>query len=185
MELKIKNMVCPRCIMAVTETLDKLGLTPDSVSLGKVHVKEVLDKEKLSELDNALRAIGFELIHDEQTELVDRIKQAIIDTVRAEKPSTLPVSVILKRMLGIEFSVLSRTFAAVEGRTIEKYYLLQRVERVKELIDYNELSIKEIAYQSGFSSIAHLSRQFKQLTGLTPTEYKGSVEEEREGVDKV
>lgn len=185
MELKIKNMVCPRCIMSVTETFDKLGYTPDSVSLGKVHIKENLDKEQIAALETALSEKGFELIHDAQTEMVDRIKQAIIDTVRAEKPSTLPISVILKRILGVEFSVLSRTFAAAEGRTIEKYYLLQRVERVKELIDYDELSIKEIAWQSGFSSIAHLSRQFKQLTGLTPTEYKSSLDAEREGVDKV
>lgn len=185
MNLRIKNMVCPRCIMAVTDTLSRLDLTPDRVELGEAHIRENLSPKQIQRVSKALQAIGFELIENANERLVQQTKQLIVEAIRQEKLAQLPLSTILKKQLNRDFSTLSRTFAAAEGRTIEKYFLTQRIEYVKELIEYNELSIKEIAYQTGFSSVAHLSRQFKQFTGLTPTEYKNRGEYNRIGIDKV
>lgn len=186
MTLTIKNMVCPRCIMAVTSTLANLGLTPDRVALGEAHIREELDKEGLARLEAALQTIGFELIHDRTAHTIVRIKQAIIEAVRNESSSasnSLPT--LLSSKLHTEYTNLSRTFAAAEGRTIEKYFLLQRLEYVKELLEYGELTVKEIAYRTGFANVAHLSRQFKQLTGLTPTEYRDRRDFRRDGLDKI
>lgn len=171
--------------MAVTDTLSRLDLTPDRVELGEAHIREDLSSEQLKQVSEALHAIGFELIENANDRLVQQTKQIIVEAVRQEKPTQLSLSALLKARLNMDFSTLSRTFAAAEGRTIEKYFLTLRIEYVKELIEYGELSIKEIAYQTGFSSVAHLSRQFKQFTGLTPTEYKNRGEYDRRGIDGV
>lgn len=171
--------------MAVTDTLSRLDLTPDRVELGEAHIRENLSPKQIQRVSKALQAIGFELIENANERLVQQTKQLIVEAIRQEKLAQLPLSTILKKQLNRDFSTLSRTFAAAEGRAIEKYFLTQRIEYVKKLIEYNELSIKEIAYQTGFSSVAHLSRQFKQFTGLTPTEYKNRGEYNRIGIDKV
>ncbi len=171
--------------MAVTNTLAQFHLSPQSVGLGEAVVSETLTDEKRTELKEALQKIGFELVEDEQEQLVLQIKQLVLQLVRSDKVATLSYSAWLAEQLHCDFSTLSRTFAVHEGRTIEKYYLLQRLEYVKELIEYGELSIKEIAWRTGFSSVAHLSRQFKQLTGLTPTAYKSSDSSHRKALDKI
>lgn len=155
------------------------------MELGEAHIREDLSPDQLKQVSEALHAIGFELIENANDRLVQQTKQVIVEAVRQEKPSQLSLSALLKARLNMDFTTLSRTFAAIEGRTIEKYFLTQRIEYVKELIEYGELSIKEIAYQTGFSSVAHLSRQFKQFTGLTPTEYKNRGELGRKGIDAV
>lgn len=159
--------------MAVTETLAQLHLTPNSVALGEAHVAENLTDQQMSQVAEALQRIGFELVTDRQAQLVADIKQTIIELVRGgDSAMATSYSAVLAQRLGHDYSTLSRIFAAAEGRTIEKFFLLQRIEYVKELIQYGELSIKEIAWRTGFSSVAHLSRQFKQLTGMTPTAYR-------------
>lgn len=183
MILHIKNMVCPRCIMAVTSTLSQLGLTPDSVSLGEAHIAETPDQAQLEQIRQALIAIGFDLVENKSDLLIQRIKQSVLDYVRHDKCTSQPLSEWLATTLHADYPTLSRAFAAAEGRTIEKYHLLQRMEYVKELITYGDLSIKEIAWRTGFSSVAHLSRQFKQLTGMTPTAYKACVHHERQPLD--
>lgn len=185
MTLSIKNMVCARCIMAVTDTLSQLGLTPQSVALGEAKIAESLNAEQLKNVREALQHIGFELVENREAQLIENIKQIIINKAHGDGAQSKALSALLTDKLHTDFTTLSRVFAAAEGRTIEKYYLLQRMERVKELIEYNELSIKEIAYQTGFSSVAHLSRQFKQLTGLTPTEYKQRGASSRQPIDQL
>ncbi len=171
--------------MAVTNTLAQLHLSPQSVALGEAIVSETLTDAQWKELREKLYQIGFELVEDEQEQLVQQVKQLILQFVRSDHSSDQPYSTWLANQLHTDFSTLSRAFAAQEGRTIEKFYLLQRLEYVKELIEYGELSIKEIAWRTGFSSVAHLSRQFKQLTGLTPTAYKNSDAQHRKALDKI
>lgn len=160
--------------MAVTETLAQLRLTPDSVALGEAHVAENLSPQQMKQVAKSLQRMGFELVADRQAQLIADVKQTIIELVRGgDNAMTTSYSAVLAQRLGVDYTTLSRHFAAVEGRTIEKFFLLQRIEYVKELIQYGELSVKEIAWRTGFSSVAHLSRQFKQLTGMTPTAYRG------------
>lgn len=172
--------------MAVTETLAQLHLTPKSVALGEAQVDEALSPEQTSQVAEALRQKGFELVMDKKTQIVEDIKQAIITIARAEaREDSESYSTLLAEKLKTDYATLSRLFVAAEGRTIEKSYLLQRIEYVKELIEYGDLSIKEIAWRTGFSSVGHLSRQFKQLTGLTPTAYRDLGVSDRKGLDKV
>lgn len=183
--LKIKNMVCARCIMAVTQTLVKLAIEPQSVSLGSVVIAEELSTQQMQHLRAELHNIGFEVIDDPTEKLVMEIKQTIIAYVRADKPAALSITQLLAEQFRTDYATLSRTFASAEGRSIEKFYLQQRIEYVKELIQYGELNIKEIAWRTNFSSVAHLSRQFKQYTGLTPTAFKNCKVPNRTALDKV
>lgn len=172
--------------MAVTETLAQLRLTPKSVALGEAQVDEVLTSDQLRQVAEALHNIGFELVVDKKAQLLEDIKQTVITIARTEEGAlSASYSTLLAEKLKVDYATLSRLFVAAEGRTIEKFYLLQRIEYVKELIEYGELSIKEIAWRTGFSSVAHLSRQFKQLTGLTPTAYRDLGVSSRKALDKV
>lgn len=185
MELLIKNMVCARCIMTVTEMLVKEGLEPKSVSLGHVSIKEDLNKEQLSHLNKTLKNVGFELVENESERLITEVKRIILAHIRSPKVADRSLSALLSDQLSTDFATISRTFAMGEGRSLEKYYLQQRIEYVKELIQYGEMSMKEIAWKTNYSSVAHLSRQFKQYTGLTPTEYKNCKDCDRKPIDMV
>lgn len=172
MILTVKNMVCPRCIMAVEELLQSKNISVKSISLGKVETEGEIDAETMAELDRLLRELGFEIVRDHNDAVVEQIKAKVIEMARAGGEEKL--STELASALGMDYSQVSRIFTAHEGRSIEKFYIAHKIERVKELLEYNELSVKEIAYRLGYSSVAHLSRQFKQTTGVTPTEYKQS-----------
>ena len=172
MILTVKNMVCPRCIMAVEEVLQLKNIAVKSISLGKVEIEGEIDAETMAELDRLLRELGFEIVRDHNDAVVEQIKAKVIEMARAGGEEKL--STELASALGMDYSQVSRIFTAHEGRSIEKFYIAHKIERVKELLEYNELSVKEIAYRLGYSSVAHLSRQFKQTTGVTPTEYKQS-----------
>ncbi len=187
MKLYIKNMVCNRCIAAVKQELDKAGLHYTSVELGEAEIVETLAKEKMEALNNALHHIGFELIDNRKSLLIEKIKAAIIQLVRVAEEAELQdnLSQYLAKEMHHEYSYLSNLFSQIEGTTIEKYYILQKIERVKELLTYDELSIKEIALQMGYSSVAHLSAQFKKVTGLTPSFYKTIKENKRKNIDEV
>ncbi|MGN0213387.1 MAG: helix-turn-helix domain-containing protein [Muribaculaceae bacterium] len=168
-------MVCPRCLMVVREVLQSMNIAVQSVSLGRVETEGDVDGEVLAELNNRLREVGFEIVSGRDAAVVEQIKAKVIELARNGGNDNL--STELAASLGADYSHLSRLFTAHEGRTIEKFYIAHKIERVKELLGYNELSLKEIAYQLGYSSTAHLSRQFKQVTGVTPTEYRsGSAE---------
>ena len=186
MELSIKNMVCDRCILIVRQELEQLDLQVKNISLGNVDLVATPDTEQLQTLDVSLRALGFELIDKQKDKLVEQIKTKVIERVHYSPLHTLQESVIqlVAKDLNKDYAYLSRLFSEVEGITIEKYVIQQKVEKVKELLEYGELNLNEIAYKMGYSSSAHLSTQFKSLTGLSPSRYK-TTEAERKPLDHV
>lgn len=175
--IPIKGMVCRHCMEAVVATLEKAGIEVGEVSLGGAELPDdaVNDPAVLARIDKALEEAGFQRITGAEAALVERTKLAIIEHVRG-KGCQLNLSACLQNKLHTDYSLISKTFSSREGRTIEKYAIAQRVEFVKELLSYRQLNISEIADRAGYSSVAHLSRQFKSVTGLTPTEFtKGSL----------
>lgn len=186
MKLYIKNMVCQRCKVAVQSELEKLGLNPISVELGEVELATPLSTEQKSTINQHLQQLGFELIDDKKQRTIHKIKTLIIELVhqRSNDLST-NLSDYLARQLLMDYHTLSHLFSEVENTTIEKYYILQKIEKVKELLVYDELSLSEIALQLHYSSVSHLSRQFKQVTGFTPTHFKNLKNKKRNNLDEV
>ena len=185
--LHIKNMVCNRCIKAVQEELAGLGYTVRNIELGEVVLKETLAAEDLENIALGLSENGFELIDDRKSMIINRIKTLIIEYIHhdREKPEHMNLSEFLARELAHDYSYLSNLFSSVEGITIEKYVIHQKVEKVKELLVYDELSLNEISFQLGYSSVQHLSNQFKKTTGLTPSHFKKIKNKKRSPLDKV
>lgn len=178
-------MVCNRCIQAVKKEIEDLGFSIISIELGEVALRTELNKSDTERIGKALAENGFELIIDHRSWLINRIKTLIIEYIHydREKPRHLNFSDFLSSELNHDYSYMSHLFSSVEGKTIEKYLILQRIEKVKELLVYNEQTLNEIAYMLGYSSVAHLSRQFKSVTGLTPSHYKKVREERRRPLD--
>lgn len=185
--LHIKNMVCNRCIKVVNDELTQLGITIEAIELGQVTISEALDEKLMEEMKEVLTKNGFELIDDKKSQLIDQIKTLIIERIHhgLEMPDSVNCSDIITVRMGYDYSYLSRLFSSVEGLTIEKYIIHQKIEKAKELLAYNELSIKEIAFQLGYSSVQHLSNQFKKVTGLTPSHFKKLKENRRKPLDEV
>lgn len=167
-------MVCRHCAQTVRHVLaDRLGLDVRAVELGMAEVDAMPTPELMCRIEQALQAEGFDLIQSREAEIVEAVKHILIDLVRSdagERPGNLPELIALK--CNLSYPSVSRLFSSVEGRTVESYYMALRIERVKELIKYRRMSLSEIAHVTGFSSVAHLSRQFKQLTGMTPSEFR-------------
>lgn len=185
--LHIKNIVCNRCIKVVNDEFKKLGLAIDTIDLGKVELNTAPNEAQLSEIREVLIQNGFELIDDKKSKTIDRIKTLIIELIHygKEKSASLNYSDFLANELGHDYSYLSNLFSSVEGITIEKYTIHQKIEKAKELLVYNELSLNEISYQLGYSSVQHLSQQFKKITGLTPSHFKKLKDHRRKPLDKV
>ena len=185
--LHIKNMVCNRCIKVVKEELSSLKYTVASIELGEVHLKDDLSDDDLGRIRQVLTDNGFELIDDQKSQIINRIKTLIIEYIHydREKPEHENLSDFLGKELGHDYSYLSNLFSSVEGITIEKYLIHQRIEKVKELLVYDELTLNEISYQLGYSSVQHLSNQFKKVTGLTPSHFKAIKISKRNPLDKV
>ena len=184
MRLYIKNMVCSRCRMAVQAELEKAGLHPLTVELGEVEIGSQPSREQLQRLDGSLRKLGFELIDDKKSRIIEKIKNSIVTLVHhSEDHVGVNLSDYIAGQLHYEYNYLSNLFSEVEGTTIEKYYISQKIEKVKELLVYDELSLSEIADQLGYSSVAYLSSQFKKVTGLTPTYYKSLKEHKRKNIE--
>ena len=179
-------MVCGRCLKAVGEILDDQGFSVISLDLGKAYVEseKEIDRNLLSK---ALVKEGFELIDDDQSKLINLIKTMVIQHVHHESSEIeqMNISTFLEKDLGKSYSYLSSLFSKVEGRTIEKYVILQRIERVKELLVYGELTISEIAYKLGYSSSQYLSNQFKAETGLTPSQFRKLMDKPRKAFDEL
>ena len=182
----IRNMVCSRCIMVVQNELNRLGIAATSVKLGEVELADPLtagDKDLLAE---SLVRLGFELIDDKKSRIIEKIKTVIIGLVHHQKgDGKMNLSVLLSKELHHDYPYLSNLFSDVEGTTIEKYFIAQKIEKVKELLVYDELSLSEIAFRLNYSSVAHLSSQFKKITGLTPSHFKQIREDKRKPLDKV
>ncbi|MDQ6844830.1 MAG: AraC family transcriptional regulator [Bacteroidota bacterium] len=186
MQLYIKNMVCNRCIAAVKQLLDELKLKYSTIQLGEVTLTKEPSDNQIKILRNRLDQLGFELLDDAKMQMIEKIKTIIIEYVHyGEGDERLNFSDLLISKVHKDYSYLSKLFSDTEGITIEKYLIHQKVEKVKELIVYDELSLSEIAYQLGYSSIAHLSAQFKKVTGLTPTHFKKIPGNKRNTLDKV
>lgn len=183
-------MVCNRCKMAVQQELEKLGLHPIKVSLGEITISEdTLPEDVQNRLDSALINLGFERIDDRKARLIEGIKNMVIERIHHSKriDRKFNWSVILSEAMHYEYNYLSNLFSAVEGITLEQYIIRQKIERAKELLFYDELNLSEIADRLGYSSVAHLSGQFKKITGLTPSELKKSrtIDQQRKPIDNL
>lgn len=166
-------MVCIRCQMVVKAELEKLGLPYVDVKIGEANTIEEVSKEQLQKLDVALRKSGLELMDDKRSILVEKIKSAIIELVHyTDEQIKVNLSDYLSEQLHYDYTYLANLFSEVKGITVEKFFLTHKIEKVKELIVYDELNLSEIAYKLHYSSVAHLSNQFKKITGLTPTHFK-------------
>ena len=187
MQIFIKNMVCDRCKMVVKAELTKLGLHPVSVELGEVELKEEeLSPSQLTNIRHRFGEIGFELLENKERQIVEQIKTAVIELIhRDNDDSPIKHSEYLAQRIGKDYPSLSKLFSEAEVTTIEQYIILQKIEKVKELLAYGELTLSEIAWQMGYSSVAALSTQFKKVVGITPTSYKANAGQGRKTLDKV
>lgn len=184
--LFVKNMVCNRCIMVVQDELEKLDLDFANIRLGEVTLTKELNPDERNAVEAALIPLGFEVIDDKKSRIIEKIKNIIIDLVHhQDNDSKSNLSDLLSEKLNHDYNYLSNLFSEVEGTTIEKYFIAQKVEKVKELLVYDELSLSEIALRLNYSSVAYLSNQFKKVTGLTPSHFKQIREEKRKPLDKV
>jgi len=166
-------MVCLRCKMVVKSELDKLGLQYGVVDLGEVDIRSNITLEQITEFKTSLLKSGLELIDDKRAILIEKIKSLIIEMVHYDdEMPTMTNSAYISKKLGYDYTYLSNIFSEVTGVTIEHHIIVHKIERAKELLLYNELNLIEISYKLNYSSVAHLSKQFKKITGLTPTFFK-------------
>lgn len=185
--LHIKNMVCPRCIETVQNVLHDKGFNVQSIKLGQVEIDYEPASEQADDLSAALQKKGFELLTDRKSKIIGQIKTEIIRLVHHSDDEILRVNLSdhLVGLIGTDYSFISHLFSAEEGTTIEKFVILQKIEKAKELLSYGELTISEIALKMGYSSAAYLSLQFKKITGITPGQYKNLQNKERKSLDAI
>ncbi len=170
----------------VQQTVEKLGLTIKAIKLGEVEVEQEPSPKERDALNEALLALGFYLIDDKKSQLIARVKTSIVELVHhRDNALKMNVSDFLSQELGHDYNYVSNLFSEVEGKTIEKYLIAQKVEKIKELLVYDELTLSEIAHQLNYSSVAYLSNQFKKVTGLTPSHFKKIRENKRKPLDEV
>jgi AraC-like DNA-binding protein len=185
MNINIKNMVCNRCIMVVGQLFKNAGVADAKVQMGKVSFESEITGEKLSEITQNLNAVGFEIINSHTVQLVEQIKAFAINYVYKNGDKKQNFSTLLSSELNLDYNYLSSIFSGVENITIEHYIINLKVERVKELLVYDEKSLSEIAWELGYSSAAHLSGQFKKVTGFTPSYFKNLGEQKRKSINDI
>lgn len=186
MKLYIKNMVCNRCIMVVRTELKKFGLHPVSVELGEVEIADEINEEEKEALNEVMYQLGFQLINDKKSRWIEQIKNVVVELVHHQEAQIKTnLSTYISEKINYDYSYLSNLFSEVQGVTIEQYYIAQKIEKVKELLVYDELSLGEIADELHYSSVSHLSKQFKKVTGLTPTHFRQVKEKKRKPLDEV
>ena len=179
-------MVCDRCIMTVESILKDQKIPFSNVRLGEVELDRKLRKEELDTIDANLRKVGFELTDTRLNKIIEAIKTHVLKYIQlGMEGQNQKLSSFITKDLSYDYSYLSDLFSSVEGKTIEQYFILQRIEKVKELLVYDQLSLTEISYETGFSSVHHLSSQFKKVTGLTPSHFKKIGTEKRKSIDKL
>lgn len=185
-EIHIKNMVCPRCIRAVEGILKEQEILYSQVKLGEVSLNNSITSIQKGKLSEALSLQGFELLETEKSSLIAQIKAAIISQIHYESAAMKEnFSSFLAKKLNHEYTSLSKLFSSVEGITIEKYITAQKIEKAKELLYYDQMSLSEIAFQLDYSSSAYLSSQFKKETGMTPSEFKKQSDPKRKNLDSL
>lgn len=190
MTLFIKNMVCDRCVMVVRQALEREGLHPQKVSLGEAVLEEdTLSAGQLEKLDAAFQQLGFERIDDRKGRLIEAIKNKVIGMIHHTPRVDMKFnwSKVLADEMHYEYNYLSNLFSSVEGITLEQYIIRQKIEKAKELLFYDELNLSEIADRLGYSSVAHLSAQFKKITGMTPSSLKKTrnIDQNRKPLDRL
>ncbi|MCH7400591.1 helix-turn-helix domain-containing protein [Belliella kenyensis] len=174
--LLIKNMVCPRCVMAVEQLLIEESISFQNVFLGKVLLDKPLTNQEKSKVELKLKNLGFEILEDRDIRRIEMIKNSLREVLlNNELSSEFNLSGYIKSRLTEDYSMLSHLFSSMEGVTIEKFFIELKIDKVKELLFYEELTLSEISYHLGYSSVQHLSNQFKKVTGMTPTAYKNLV----------
>ena len=186
MTLTIRNMVCDRCKRVVREEFEKMGLTVNRVELGEVDIANLPETVTLNDVRQTLQNNGFDLIDDKKEFLVEHIKVLLINEIqhlKGERLSSENFSTFLERKLGYEYSYLSGLFSASEGHTLEKYIIALKIEKVKEWLRYDELTLSEIAWRLSYSSVQHLSTQFRQVTGQTPGQFRKAAQGNRQNLD--
>lgn len=186
--LLVKNMVCHRCVLVVEEILQKESISFQKVIFGEIHLSDELSQEARGRLSASFQKVGFELIDNRSTALIEKIKMLVIKRARnevEEKERKIKLSHYLSDKVNHEYTYLSSLFSSVEGRTIENYFIEQRIEKVKELLVYGQLSLSQIAFDLEYSSTAHLSAQFKKITGLTPSFFKEIGVSKRRSLDNI
>jgi AraC-like DNA-binding protein len=172
--------------MVVKAQLENNGLRPLSVNLGEVEIEGDLSKEQLSQLDTSLKTLGFELLDNRKSQTIEKIKTAIVTLVHhSDQDLKTNLSAFITSQIHQDYNYLSNIFSEVEGTTIEKYFIAQRIERAKELIVYDELTLSEIADQLGYSSVSYLSNQFKKVTGFTPSYFKSLKQYKRRNIEEL
>jgi AraC family transcriptional regulator len=184
--LHIKNMVCPRCIASIEDILHELNVSFDNVELGAASLQDSLSSEQIAALKDKLVKHGFELLEDKKDKIVESVKTHIIQLIKNPSSNhSEKLSSYLSKELGYDYSHISSLFTASQGITIEKYVILQKIEYVKELLSYNELTLSEISDKLHYSSLAALSAQFKSITGTTPSKFKLLNNQGRKSLDNL
>lgn len=187
-KLFIKNMVCDRCVKVVREELQKLKLNVDSVVLGEAVIRDDESRINIPEIKKVLEENGFELLDDKQAKLIEKIKITVIELIQKQLNENIGATSFSKYIsdkLALSYQYLSNLFSSKEGITLEKYIIDQKIEKVKELLVYDELTLSEISYKLGYSSVQHLSNQFKKVTGFSPTEFKNLKNKKRTPLDQL
>ncbi|MES2761774.1 MAG: helix-turn-helix domain-containing protein [Bacteroidota bacterium] len=185
MKLFIKHMVSARCKSVVKEALQNTGLRFSSVGLGEVEIKETISGDQRDQLNAILISAGLELIEDKRAILAEKIKSIIIEMVHhSDETIKINFSSYLSQKLDHDYTYMSNLFSEIHGTTIEQFIISHKVERIKELIIYNELNITEIAWKMNYSSVAHLSNQFKKVTGLSPSQFKQLKDKRRKTIEE-
>ncbi len=178
-------MVCSHCGEVLREKLEQGGFRVKKVELGEVTLENPIEPDRQQHFTELVREHGFDVINDQNSQLVEQIKQLIIQLVHTNQKLESPLSDYLSKKLHKDYQQLSRLFSGVEGKSIERYYILQKIERAKELIVYGEQTLSEIAYDLGYSSQQHFSRQFKKETGLSPSHFSEIKQLKRTSIDEI
>ena len=186
LKIYIKYMVSSRCKIVVKEALKNLDLHFIVVDLGEVEIMEDITPDIRTRLKNALVEVGLELMDDKRAILIERIKNVVVQMVHhTEDPISTNFSHFLSKTLNYDYTYMANLFSEVQGTTIEQFIILHKIERIKELILYGEYNITEIAYKMNYSSVAHLSNQFKKMTGLSPSHFKQLKDKKRSSIEEI
>ncbi|MFD2586211.1 helix-turn-helix domain-containing protein [Croceitalea marina] len=184
--IHIKNMVCPRCISTVSQILSDLNLDFKAIKLGEVELISKLNESQREALARKLQGSGFNIINDRKSQLIEQMKNLVVEKIHHSNEETDEKwADVISGELKLDYKYLSSLFSSVESVTFEQYIINQKIERIKELIVYDELTLSEIAFQLHYSSVAYLSNQFKKVTGMTPTQFKKSVDKNLKSLDDV
>ncbi len=179
-------MVCNRCIMVVKQELENLKLKPLKVSMGEAELSKQPSVKQMQQLNSRLLQLGFEILDDKKQKQIEKIKSLLIKKVQSgDVEEHFSISEYLSNALHKDYSYISRLFSEVEGITVEQFFILQKIEKVKEWLVYGELNLSEISFRLGYSSVAHISAQFKKITGLTPSHFKKLGNPQRKSLDEL